>query len=413
MACRIPRRAVVSMSTSPNYGWRVVAALFVTLMTSSGLGFYNLAVYMTVLADARAIPVSAMSGALTMYFFGGGLAGLLVARLIERFDVRWSIGVGALLAGASLAAVGAAEAAWQVYVLFALFGIGNAGCSMVPATTLVARWFSERRSVALSVTSTGLSVGGVVVTPASVWLLHQWGVSFGMPLLGLLYVLGTAQVALWVVRPWPVGAGPSFAGLRPADGVVYADAVRSRYFVAMTAAYVLIMMAQVGGIAHTFNLVSVRADTTLAATAMAVLATASIVGRLVGGWLVLAVSTRGFALLNLAMQAGALMAMGLASARWALLASVLWFGLTVGNLLMLQPLLIAEAFGVRDYGRIYALGQAATMFGVALGPAIIGVVFDYGGGYTPAYVGMGAVSVVAWIMLGRGGSPPLSGRQSA
>ena len=41
------------MSDRIYYGWYVVAGLFVVLTISSGLGFYNLSVYMNVLAAAK------------------------------------------------------------------------------------------------------------------------------------------------------------------------------------------------------------------------------------------------------------------------------------------------------------------------------------------------------------------------
>jgi len=49
------------------------------------------------------------------------------------------------------------------------------------------------------------------------------------------------------------------------------------------------------------------------------------------------------------------------------------FGLTVGNVLMLQPLLLVDAFGTREYARIYSVSQLLTALGVAGGPALVGL----------------------------------------
>ena len=51
------------------------------------------------------------------------------------------------------------------------------------------------------------------------------------------------------------------------------------------------------------------------------------------------------------------------------------FGASVGNLLMLQPLLIAEAFGVRDYAKIFSLSNLMSSWGTAMGPAVLGIVY--------------------------------------
>ena len=68
---------------------------------------------------------------------------------------------GALVSGAAVGLVGVASELWQVYALFTLFGIGNAGISIVISTTLITRWFpGPERSMALAIASTGLSLGG-------------------------------------------------------------------------------------------------------------------------------------------------------------------------------------------------------------------------------------------------------------
>ena len=99
------------------------------------------------------------------FFVVGGATGLWVARLIGAHDVRHVIIGGAVIAGGALAVLGQVEQQWQMYLVYAVFAVGFAACGLVPATTVVTRWFHVRRSVALSVASTGLSVGGIVLTP--------------------------------------------------------------------------------------------------------------------------------------------------------------------------------------------------------------------------------------------------------
>jgi MFS family permease len=77
-------------------------------------------------------------------------------------------------------------------------------------------------------------------------------------------------------------------------------------------------------------------------------------------------------------------------------ASVL-LGLAVGNLLMLQPLLLAEAFGVREYAKIYSSSQLVTTLGVATGPILLGYLHDMRN-YQLAYA-VAAVSAVVGLIL--------------
>ena len=62
---------------------------------------------------------------------------------------------------------------------------------------------------------------------------------------------------------------------------------------------------------------------------------------------------------------------------------------------MLQPLLIAERFGVLDYPRIFSRAQFITMFGVAGGPLLLGWLYDNAGGYRTSYI------VAAVLLAGR------------
>jgi MFS family permease len=305
-----------------------------------------------------------------------------------------------VLGALALAAIGRISTLTQLYLVYAFFGAGHAFAALVPATTLVTRWFERQRALALSITSTGLSIGGVALTPLSATLIDSLGLGVAMPRLALLWLLGIVPLTLLVVRDRPVArdtAELEATGIE--SGWTAAVAFRSRLFLLLTGAWILAMLAQVGGIAHLFNLVATRVGSGTGATAVSLMASASIVGRFAGGWLLMYVDTRRFALVCFMGQTLAMLALALfADASWLLLSAVL-FGLTVGNLLMLQPLLLAEVFGVRDYGRIFSVSQLLTTIGVAMGPLIMGLLYDALGGYLASFVAAGLASSIGMMLL--------------
>ncbi len=123
------------MSGRVYYGWYVVAGLFLVLAISSGFGFYNLSVYINVLAAEKGFSVSSLSVGVSIFFIVGGVSGMLVAALLDRFDVRLVMVCGALIAGIALGSSGWVNSLWQVYGLYLLFGIGNSAVSIVTSTT--------------------------------------------------------------------------------------------------------------------------------------------------------------------------------------------------------------------------------------------------------------------------------------
>jgi MFS family permease len=391
-------------------GWIVVAAAFVILMTNSGLAFYGLAVYLEALTREQGFTTGSVSAATSLFFIVSGLVGRSVARFIERHDLRWPIAAGTVLSAFSLLLLGRVTAEWQVFVVYALFGAGFAGAGLVPATTVVTRWFQRRRSVALSVASTGLSVGGLTLTVLASALIDDRGLRGATPWLALVYVI-TVAVALPFMWPDPQSRGllPDGEPPRAADvgpvltGVTYDRAVRSRFFVLFSVAYVCFMGAQVGAIAQLAKLGSERVDHATGTLLVSVLALTSVVARLIGGVVAARAPLGAMTASIAACQGLAMVVLAIAMTRGGLLAGTVLFGATIGNLLMLQPLVVAETFGVRDYPRIFSLSQLIMTIGVAVGPFLLGVLRD-AYSYRVAYLVAAAVSVVGSLILFSAGS---------
>ena len=80
------------------------------------------------------------------------------------------------------------------------------------------------------------------------------------------------------------------------------------------------------------------------------------------------------------------------------------FGASVGNLLMLQPLLIAEAFGIREYARIFAVANLMSSWGTAAGPAVLGLAFAVNANlYSLSYWIAASAAAVGLILFLAGG----------
>jgi cyanate permease len=75
------------------------------------------------------------------------------------------------------------------------------------------------------------------------------------------------------------------------------------------------------------------------------------------------------------------------------------FGAMVGNVLMMQSLLIAQRFGVKDYARISARSGLVSLTGTAIGPILIGSIRDASGNYTVPYLVAGCISLVGALLF--------------
>jgi predicted MFS family arabinose efflux permease len=265
--------------------------------------------------------------------------------------------------------------------------------------------------MAISVASTGLSFGGVALTPAMKWFVDEQGMAGATPWLALIFLFGCALPGWFLLRSDPAELGflpdgeRAVVGSAPPllSGTPYREALKSRFFFTVSLGYVLSLGSQVGGIQQLVKLAEERTTASTAAFATLALAVTSIVARLLGGKvfpnypLARVITVLSF------FQMIALVGMGLSQSAVLLFAFIILFGATVGNILMMQPLLIAERFGVREYPRLFSRTQFVSLIGVAGGPWLLGWLHDVAGGYETAYVVAGVMSLAGVFVFIIGG----------
>lgn len=390
------------------YGWYVVYALLVVMTTTAGLAFYNLPVLLAAFVAERGFPVSLASAATASFFVAAGLAGLAAGQIVDRYDPRYVILAAACGATLALASIGLLHEPWQLFAFYLFFGACYGGCGLVPTTTVVTRWFERERAMAMSIASTGLSLGGIVLTPASALLIRDFGLAAAGPWIALAFFLGVVPLIALVVRSSPEAMGlfpdgiahhEHAAAQAAAPSLAFAAAWKSRFFLAVAGTYMFALGSQVGGIAHIYRLAQERADAETAALSVAVLASASLVGRLAAGWLLGRVSSRAMTLALIAVQTFGLVLLAFVAGKWPVLGAVAFFGLNAGSMLMMQPLLLAEAFGTREIGRIYSASLIVGVMGYAIAPTLMGVLYETSGGYAAPYLAVAALSFVGMGIL--------------
>jgi MFS family permease len=75
------------------------------------------------------------------------------------------------------------------------------------------------------------------------------------------------------------------------------------------------------------------------------------------------------------------------------------YGLPMGGIAALQPVLVAEYFGPAAFGPVYGTLVLLLTLGAAAGPLIAGRVYDLGGGYEPTLVACIVASAGAAVLM--------------
>jgi MFS family permease len=396
-------------------GRLVLTAAFVLLTFSSGVGFYGLSVYLQAFSRELGWSVASISSATTFFFLVGGLSAITIAKFVAKYDVRIVVLIGAVLGSSSLLCMQFVTQRWHLFVVYGVYALGWSASGVGPVTTVVTRWFAVKRAGALALASTGLSVGGIVVTPLIKWILDTQGIDRGSPWLAAIWFVGIVPATILFLRPFPHLYGWLPDGERAAEGITprvtgtpMAVAIRSKFFLMIAIGYIFAFGAQVGGVQQLVKMVEERTDRATATLGTVVLSVFSIIARFAASRAIARLDMTRFTVLIAVAQAVSLAIIGVMNTSVGLLVGIALFGCTIGNMLMMQSLLVAQRFGVLDYPRIAARQGLISFTGTAAGPLMLGALHDFAGGYRASYLAAGACSLVGALLFSFAGSanPP-------
>jgi len=139
-----------------------------------------------------------------------------------------------------------------------------------------------------------------------------------------------------------------------------------------------------------------------------VLSATSVIARILGGIAALKMSLTRLTVGLMVVQSSGIGILALADSKPMIMVGAVVLGMAMGNLLMFHPLLLADAFGVKDYPRIYGMGSLVMVLGVGIGPFLVGVIRDLAS-YRVAFGVITVFAMVAIIFLVAAGTPPIYG----
>lgn len=374
--------------------WKVVWVAFVVAVFGWGLGFYGPAVYLPTLHAMRGWSIAILSTAITAHFL---LSAALIAGLPEAYR-RFGVGkvtiAGAILAGVGAIAWANVQQPWQLIPALMLSGAGWAATSGAALNAMVAPWFEHDRPKAISMAFNGASVGGILFAPLWMALIFTFGLSSAALTLCIAMIVVVCPLAFLYLK------APSVAAEATARAVPSPRAVlmRQRAFLTMSAAFALGLFAQIGLFAHLIARLAPDFGPSVAAAAISAITLCAILGRTLLGWLLGQRDRRMATAANLGMQAVGSLLLAFGSGDVPLVLGCVLFGLGVGNLTSLPPLIAQREFRAADVGTVVALVVATNQAVFAFAPAIFGWLRDATESYVAAFC-LAAVAQLAAALI--------------
>ena len=335
-----------------------------------------------------------------------GLAGLTLGRALDRFGARVLMSAGSILSGLSLFALSRVHTLVTFDLVWTVgLGIGTALTYYPVSFTVVANWFDRRRAAALSLLTFLGALASPIAYPLAGWSIAAFGWRETLVILACVQLLIALPLHAIVVRRHPedLGLHPDGAETAgdwtPHSGTEFARAARRMPFWVLTGALSLAYFAStVILLEHIAYLISRSYSPTLVASIVGLLGIVYLPGRWLIGALGSRVKTSTLLAVAFVLEAAAVGILMDARDLTAVVAYVVLFGLGYGATAPLRGAIVAERFGRRDYGTIFAGQNAIVAVASALGPLVAGRMIDVSG-YGDAFFACIAAFITAAVLI--------------
>ena len=389
---------VAARERSAPYAWVVVAVLAVALTIASGARFL-FGVVLKPVSEEFGWNRAQLTGAVMLAMIVLSICQPLVGILVDRIGAKKILIGGIALLGVSLIPLSFATSLWQIYVLYGvLTSFGLAAASPVLATSIVGRWFTQNRGLAMSVATSGSAFGQLLIVPVATWimLVSSWQTTYRVLAVALLAVaIPLSAIFLRDAPRAAVGAGEA---PRPEDGLTLRDAIAHPAFWILAFGFVVcgwtMAFPNIHFLAYAddMGMSVLHAANTISATAIF-----SIVGSVLLGLaadrfrrtsvLALTYALRGLAfLLLLLLPAGNLLYV------YGLVLGISWTATTP-----LTAAIAADRYGPKHLGFIFGSLFTFMNLGFGFGSLVGGMIFEATGGYQVALIVNVALGVAAAI----------------
>jgi predicted MFS family arabinose efflux permease len=397
-----------------HYAWVAAGVTFLTLLAAAG-GRAAPGVMILPLCNEFQWSRAKVSSVISINIFLYGLIGPFAAALYQSFGLRRTMLLAMALIGAGYATSTHATQYWQFLLLWGVVvGAGSGMAATVLGAAVANRWFTARRGLVMGLLTASTATGQLVFLPwlASVVTTRGWR---GAPLVVAAATALMLPVIWWFMRDEPAevgerpfgetGAATVTARVRgnPAKQAIDTlfAAMRVRDFWLLAGSF-FVCGASTNGLIGT-HLVSAAFDCGItevrSATLLAMMGAFDLVGTTLSGWLSDRYNSRyllfgyyGLRGLSLLFLPQALVGPSL-----GLLVFAVFYGLDWIATVPPTVKLTGEVFGRERASIVFGWVGAAHQLGAAFAAFSAGWLRTTSGAYTLAFMGAGALCLIAAV----------------
>ena len=379
------------------YAWtRLAAALL--LSGIGGVGMWSVIVALPAIQAEFGVARSAASLPYTVTMICFGIGSIVMGRLSDRYGIIAPVIGGSVALGIGYALASQAANLWQ-FVLTQGVLVGVAGsATFAPIIADTSLWFTRNRGKAVAIIASGSYLAGTVWPPVVQHFIQTAGWRSTFLGIAVFCVATMLPLAFLLRQRSPLGEGSTGRAslgaphARPLD--MSPGALQTVLVIAGVSCCVAMSMPQVHIVAYSSDLGHGPAR---GAQMLSLMLGFGIVSRLASGWICDRIGGRWTLLASSSLQALALVLFLPFDNLPALYTLSALFGLFQGGLVPSYAVIVREFYPPQEAGVRVSIVITSTVFGMALGGWMSGLIFDLTGSYQTAFV-----NGILWNLLNIG-----------
>ena len=321
------------------------------------------------------------------------LFGFLAGWLIDSYGPRKLMLTGALFAGTALIGLSLSDSLGMFYLFYVFNALGYVFGGPLPCQVLISRWFDKNRGKAMGIAYLGIGTGGALVPLISAALEKSLGWHMALASLGILIVLIAFPMAWFIKDP----SRNEVERAKPTEIVPIKSILQNPNFY-LLAIGSMCSIGAVGSIVQHLKLYLRDLDysQTSAAQVASFLMFSSLAGRVLMGFLADLINRKYVMILIYLIVACTIPLLLLPDFPGRIYLFAIIFGIGLGGDYMIIPLMAADLFGLRAFGRTMGIILVADGIAESLFPVLVGHLYDIA---TKSY-STGFVFLIGLALLG-------------
>jgi MFS family permease len=157
-----------------HYAWVIVAVGALMRLFSSSFRSSS-SILIPRLVDSFGWSYGAVGLGFAIQWIVSGLFGPPAGWLGDRYGVRWSMRLGAVLFIVGMVLTGFMRELWQFYLFFGVILSAAMGIFQVPLTAAVTLWFRKHLGTGMGLLQSSQGIGPLVAVPIMLYIIHLFG----------------------------------------------------------------------------------------------------------------------------------------------------------------------------------------------------------------------------------------------